>query len=97
MNGYQRPGFPTASACDSHILRVVSDHRPFAAQILAAEERRNSDLVQNQQRRLLRDARAQEDRVSGWTWLRLTMGTSMVRLGARLQGMPASVATETAG
>jgi hypothetical protein len=94
MNGYQRPGFPPAAAPDSHVLRAVRNHRQFAAQVLAAEERRHSDLIQHQEWWLLRDARAQDDRVSAWTLLRLIVGSAFIRLGQRLAGAPASASAE---
>ena len=100
MNGYQRLGFPTTA----DILQVVSDHRPFAAQFLAAEERHSVDAMLSEQMRRLREARAMSGgRLTASTRLRQSVGSALVRFGERLQGAPSAgastaiTATGTAG
>lgn len=93
MNGYQRPGYSTASTPDSHVLQVVSAHRPFAAQFLAAEERHLIGVATCDQMRRLREVRADSgNQGTAPSWLRQAVGSALIRLGQHLEGGQNAVA-----
>jgi hypothetical protein len=94
MNAYRRPGYPSVPASESHLLQVVGTCNPLAAQVLAAEDRHNADVMRSEQTRRLREAGL----LSGSTVvapsrLRQSVGSALVRLGERLAGTPTAAAT----
>jgi hypothetical protein len=94
MTAYRRPGYPRVPASEGHVLHVMSTHRPFAAQFLAAEERHGIDTRLSVLNRCRRESKATSRRQAAIPMrLRQSVGSALIRLGVRLAGAPTAVAT----
>jgi hypothetical protein len=94
MNAYHRPGYSSVSASESHLLQVVGTCHPLSAQVLAAEDRHSVAVMQAEQIRRRREARAMSGSQAAPSMrLRQSAGSALVRLGVRLAGTPNAAAT----
>jgi hypothetical protein len=85
MRPYSSLGLTTYRPHQGDVLQVIRDHRFAASQYLAAEERHRGIIGEVERARLLRRAgRRPVGIAAALVAVRQTMGTALVRLGARL-------------